>query len=67
IGENSGGYIGYGNVMTAQTPCGQYTIQCTTTKYAEKSKYEFIGIPPQFKPGKEQDWIKYATDKLNAY
>jgi hypothetical protein len=65
IGENSGGFIGYGNVMTAQTPCGQYTIQCTTTKYAEKSKYEFTGIPPQFRPGKNQDWIGYAIEKLN--
>jgi hypothetical protein len=66
IGENSGGYIGYGNVMTAQTPCGQYTIQCTTTKYAEKSKYEFTGIPPQYRPGKLQDWVVYAINLMNT-
>jgi C-terminal processing protease CtpA/Prc len=66
IGENSGGYIGYGNVMDAQTPCGTYVIKNTTTKYAQKSKYEFVGIQPQFIPGKNEDWIKFAQQKLQT-
>ncbi|HSD13718.1 MAG TPA: S41 family peptidase [Flavobacterium sp.] len=60
IGDNSGGYIGYGNVMPGQTPCGKYTIRSTTTKYEEKSKYEFVGIEPMHKVAKEKDWISYA-------
>ena len=64
VGENSGGYIGYGNVMDAPTPCGTYVIKNTTTKYAQKSMYEFVGIPPQFTPGKNEDWIKFAQQKL---
>lgn len=60
IGDNTGGYIGYGNIMTAQTPCGKYKLRCTTTKYEEKSKYEFVGIEPMYKIAKEKDWIQYA-------
>lgn len=64
VGENSGGFIGYGNVMTVQTPCKTYTILCTTTKYEEKSKYEFRGLEPQYKPSKQEDWIQYAENLL---
>lgn len=66
VGENSGGYIGYGNVMDAPTPCGIYVIKNTTTRYVQKSKYEFQGIPPQFRPAKGTDWIKFAQQKLQT-
>jgi hypothetical protein len=45
LGENSGGYIGYGNVMTAQTPCKIYH-PVNDDKPQRKIKYEFAGIPP---------------------
>lgn len=64
IGENSGGYIGYGNVMSARLPCGDFTVQSTTTKYLEKSKYEFVGIEPAYKPSMNVDWISYALQLL---
>ena len=66
VGENSGGYIGYGNALTAQTPCGKFKIRSTTTKYEEKSKYEFVGIPPMHKVSKEKDWIQYAMSLLSV-
>ena len=65
MGEPSGGFMGYGNVMSAPTPCGKFTIQCTTIMYAEKSKYEFTGIEPNVKLTKEQDWVQYARDWLH--
>jgi hypothetical protein len=65
FGENSGGYIGYGNVMTSQTPCRKFTIQSTTTKYSEKSKYEFVGIPPNYTVPEKHDWIEYAKQLLH--
>ena len=64
VGENSGGYIGYGNVMRAQTPCGRYTLNSTTTSYKEKSKYEFVGIPPAYPAAGQADWVKYAVELL---
>ena len=62
VGENSGGYIGYGNVMTTQTPCGKFTIRSTTTKYFEKSKFEYIGIEPKYKPTLNENWILFSEN-----
>lgn len=64
IGENSGGYIGYGNVMTAEVPCGNFTLRSTTTRYKDRYRYEFVGIPPMYKPVPGQDWIAYAIKLL---
>ena len=65
LGENSGGYLGYGNVKTEMVPCGKYIISSTTTMYSEKSKFEFIGITPQIKLKPDQDWVKSAVMVLH--
>jgi hypothetical protein len=65
IGENSGGYIGYGNVMSAIVPCEKFTVQSTTTRYLQKSKYEFVGIEPKYKVKKSEDWIRFAEKMLS--
>ncbi len=63
VGENSGGYTGYGDVMNIQTPCGN-TLRWTTTVYRDQWRYEFVGIPPQYRvPDRETDWVEY-TRKL---
>lgn len=64
VGENSGGYLGYGNVMTAKTPCGHFTIQSTSTMYNQKAKFEFVGIAPMHTLPATQDWIAYALNLL---
>jgi len=64
VGENSGGYTGYGNVMNIETPCGN-TLSWTTTVYRNQWQYEFVGIPPQYPvPADETDWIGYARKLL---
>lgn len=64
VGENSGGYTGYGNVMNIRTPCGN-TLSWTTTVYRNQWKYEFAGIPPQYRiPDDETDWIGYTRKLL---
>ena len=60
VGENSGGFIGYGNVMQTVTPCGNYILRCTTTKYTNNSKYEFVGIEPTHKVKSNVDWIEFT-------
>jgi hypothetical protein len=65
IGENSGGYIGYGNVMNAPVPCGKFTVQSTTTRYLQKSKYEFVGIAPMYRVKQSDDWISFAQEVLS--
>lgn len=64
LGQHSGGYIGYGDVMHTNTPCGNYDIASTTTKYKRNSRYEFTGIPPQVELPAETDWVEYARKKL---
>ncbi len=66
IGENSGGYLGFGNVMTTTTPCGGYTIACTTVKYRTKSKNEFIGFSPQYRAPANMDWVDFAKGVLKG-
>lgn len=64
LGENSGGYLGYGNVKSEIIPCGKYIISSTTTRYLEKSKFEFIGITPQIKLKANHDWVVSAITIL---
>ena len=60
VGENSGGYTGYGNVMSVTTPCGN-TLAWTTTRYRDQRQYDFVGIPPKYRiPPSESDWVEYT-------
>lgn len=37
VGENSGGYVGYGEVGEIITPCYKFDLTCTMTRY-DKNK-----------------------------
>jgi hypothetical protein len=63
MGQNSGGYKGYGNVFPVRTPWG-YQLNMSTTRYEELSKYEFVGIAPQVYIQDNEDWIKRAIEIL---
>ena len=64
VGQNSGGYTGYGNVMSITTPCGN-TLSWTTTRYRNQRQYDFVGIPPQHKvPEQENNWVRYTQQLL---
>lgn len=65
IGENSGGFIGYGDVMAAPLPCGKFSLRSTTTKYENKSKYEFVGIKPMYQLSAKQDGVVTAKSLLH--
>lgn len=59
-GENSGGFVGFGNVLPSQTPGGCFVLNCTTMKYGDQYKYEFTGRPPRKYIPASADWIQYA-------
>lgn len=59
-GENSGGFVGFGNVLPSQTPSGCFVLSCTTMKYGNQYRYEFKGIPPQKYIPAKTDWIQFA-------
>jgi hypothetical protein len=66
VGENSGGFTGYGNVMTLLTPCGN-RLSWTTTVYRNQWQYEMVGIPPDHRiPADEKDWVAYTVRLLAA-
>jgi hypothetical protein len=65
MGENSGGHIGFGDVMTTKIPCGKYSLRSTTTKYHNNSRYEFVGIAPKVYLSAEEDWIEVARKMLH--
>lgn len=58
-GENSGGYVGFGDVMTIQTPCFKYPLDITSFR-TKLYPYEFTGIPPQYRLKPDQDWVEEA-------
>jgi hypothetical protein len=63
FGENSGGYIAYGNIMPIQTP-GAYTLRAATQKTPNRVKYEKIGIAPQIRAHNREDWLIQAQKLL---
>jgi len=67
VGENSGGYTGYGNVMDITTPCGR-TLSWTTTRYRNQRQFDFTGIPPKhYVPESESNWIEYTQKLLSSF
>jgi len=65
MGVNSGGYLGYGDVVAETIPCGKYSLRTTTTMYRDKSTYEFTGISPAIRLNENEDWIEAARKQLD--
>lgn len=62
VGEHSGGYTGYGNIMSVTTPCGN-RLSWTTTRYRHQRQFDFTGIPPMYRvPATEPNWVEYARE-----
>lgn len=64
VGENSGGYVGYGENGSVQTPCYQFTLNCTMTRFHSQRKFEVIGIPPEYQLDYNKDWLLQTIDIL---
>jgi hypothetical protein len=64
VGENSGGYVGYGEVGEIVTPCYKFDLTCTMTRYKKQRAYEVIGIEPNIKLDKQKDWIEQTMKLL---
>ena len=64
LGDNSGGFVGYGNIFTVYTPCYNFGLSCSTTRYSTQWKYEVIGITPDVKLDYGSDWIQQSIEIL---
>jgi hypothetical protein len=59
FGENSGGYIAYGNIMGVNTPSG-FRLNSATHRVLNRTKYEKVGITPKVVANNQEDWIDQA-------
>lgn len=57
VGENSGGYVGYGEIGGVKTPCYNFTLGCTMTRYRKQRQFEVVGIAPDYRLDNHSDWI----------
>lgn len=64
MGENSGGYVGYGEIGSTPTPYFKFNLGCTMTRYNYQRAYESIGIPPKYYLNNEEDWIEQSLNIL---
>lgn len=64
VGENSGGYVGYGEVGNINTPCFNFSLSCTKTRYRKQRQFELIGITPNYKLDNKSDWISQTVNLL---
>ncbi|HEX2534198.1 MAG TPA: S41 family peptidase [Chitinophagaceae bacterium] len=64
MGTESGGMMGFGNVLDFKTPCFGYPFRHTTFKYRDLQRFEFIGMEPDIRLPAESDWIQAALRQL---
>jgi hypothetical protein len=55
IGENSGGFTGYGNVIDIDIPNSDLTLSYTTIRYRKQRIFDGIGFTPHIKRDTKQD------------
>lgn len=67
-GENTKGALayGFGNYSTADliTPCNNYSLGLTSSKYERYLKYEVVGIAPDVSLSHKSDWIGQVLAKI---
>ncbi|WP_116107219.1 S41 family peptidase [Lewinella sp. IMCC34191] len=64
LGDNSGGFVGYGNMFTVYTPCNGFGLSMSTSRYGTQWKYEVVGIAPDYRLDYDRDWIGQAIRVL---
>ncbi|MFM8743320.1 MAG: S41 family peptidase, partial [Cytophagales bacterium] len=59
FGENSGGFITFGDIRSVTTP-NRFVLHSATQRTRNRFQYERIGIPPKIQAIKNEDWIQQA-------
>lgn len=65
VGENSGGYTGYGEIDQITTPNFGYQLHYSMSKYTNQLKFEKTGIKPDYKLNYEEDWLAQTISILS--
>ena len=64
VGENSGGYVGYGEISEVNTPNFNFILGCTMTRYNKQREFEVIGVSPKYYLTNDKDWIEQTIELL---
>ena len=64
VGENSGGYVGYGEISEVKTPNFNFALGCTMTRYNKQRELEVIGISPKYYLTNDKDWVEQTIELL---
>ena len=64
LGENSGGYLAYGEVRNIDTPCNKFKLATTLSRFENRDKYETIGIKPDYELNNNSDWLEQTIKIL---
>ena len=64
VGENSGGFVGYGNVFSLPTPCLGLQLSTTTLRLPNQVAYEVVGVAPDVRLARDEDWLAQALRLL---
>lgn len=64
VGENSGGYVGYGEISEVHTPNFNFELGCTMTRYNKQRAFEAIGISPKYYLTNKKDWVEQTIELL---
>ena len=67
IGENSGGYIGYGEITETLTPNFHFRLACTITRFENQRLFEEIGLSPNYYLNNNSDWIEQSIYFLDKF
>lgn len=62
--QNSGGYVGYGEISEVKTPNFNVDLGCTMTRFNKQREFEVIGISPKYYLTNQKDWIEQALELL---
>ncbi len=66
VGENSGGYVGYGEIGEIPTPNFNFWLGCTMSRYSNQRAYEVDGVPPHVRLNYNENWVKQSLELIQS-
>ena len=68
-GDNTGGYLDYGNVVPVRTPCPAFDLNMPIARanHLRERAYDNIGIPPEVHvPDDVVYWLEWVHERLRG-
>ncbi|MCB2409124.1 S41 family peptidase [Hymenobacter lucidus] len=66
VGENSAGFVGYGNSLPVTTPCQGFVLNVSTLRFKNQLAYEETGVAPHIRLRDNEDWLAQTLRILQS-